>query len=555
MAFYSSKNSFSIIAEIDTYNPSTEGFQYPYNIKFISSDAATINKNYLEVPIAENWEMGVTSINYKVINSKTILVPTPTHAKATNVYDLYAGEILFGPVQFFPIQYPTKDCIRLKNEDNVDLDRFCKDAYNITDTQQLQRFKYSFEPLMNMNDRLYIGMFDSGVTPLQRSEFYARDMNTPAGQPLDPDLLAEINANKDNKYYIDLSTYHSPILRWNFTDILYTLFPNRFTLHSNKYGLFSLDELWTAPFFNDQVLANAQSLLDNKKVLGFVKAGQIQERHFYANIRNALPKFAVIKTIGELHDKASEKLQPHCTIKTPPTCMYIALGDTICKLSGYHKIRDTYDLTTKTKYRKKLGIIINTMEDAFIGSCSMKWHIQYKYRRMTPVFHHDGENGAEQQSSRRQWLWKLPATSTYSDDVNFYYWVQDPGRIWSDDHYLTRTIESHNALQFFNAGELFIYCDNSIEATSHIGNYISPLLDKIPAPSFAFGKTLINTSYIDFSSDQISTQLDIKNPIFKSLKPRINLADAQAQLLNEYGEPVFCGILTLELVARRKGTQ
>ena len=555
MAFYSSKNSFSIIAEIDTYTPSKEGFQYPYNIKFISSDATTINKNYLEVPTAENWEMGVTSVNYKVINSKTILVPTPTHAKTTNVYDLYAGEILFGPMQFFPIQYPTKDCIRLKNEDNVDLHRFfTKDAYKITDPGHLWRAKGSFGPLMNMYDRLYIGMFDSGVTPLQRSEFYARDMNTPAGQPVDPDLLAEIKANKDNIYYIDLSSYHSPILRWNFTDILFSLFPKRFTLHSNTYGLFSLDELWTAPVFSDPVLANAQSLLDNKKVLGFVKADQIQERHFYANIRNGLPKFAVVKSFAELKNTASEKLQPHCTIKTPPTCMYIAMGDTICKLSGYHKIRDTYELTTKTKYRKKLGIIINTMEDAFIGSCSIKW-AGGGYPRIVPVFHHDGEEGAEQQSSRRQWLWKLPATNTYSDNADFYYWIQDPGRGSSDDRWLTRTIESHNALQFFNAGELFIYCDNSIEATSHIGNYISPLLDKIPAPSFAFSKTLINTSYIDFSTDQISTQLDIKNPIFKSLKPRINLADAQAQILNEYGEPVFCGILTLELVARRKGTQ
>ena len=553
MAFYSSADSFSILAEINTYSPSNEGFEYPFPINFISSDASTIDKNFLEVPPAETWEIGVTSVNYKVLNSKTILLPTPAKAKETRVYDLYCGEILFGPIQFFPINYPLKSCYRLENFVNVDIDKVMKEGCKLTDNWEILRARHSFEPLMHMDHRLYIGMFDTAVTPLQRAEFYARDMNTPpGGRPMDPKLIAEINANNGNKSYVDLSTYHSPILRWNFCDLLFKLYPSRFTIHSNTYGLFTLEEIWKATLFSDATLANANKLLIDKKVLGFEHHINIQDRQFFKDIKNNLPTFDVIKTIGQLKNVPTDKMQPYCTIKTPPTCMYIAMGSIMCRLSGFQRVQQTYEINTKTKKRSKLGIVINNLTDSFIGSCSLK-KTTGPYPRMTPVYHHDGEKGA--QAKRRQWLWKLPATNQYIDNDDFYLWVQDPSRLWPDGHFLTRTIESQNPLQFFNAGEIFIYCDNSVADTSHIGNYVSPLLEKIPAPTFAYGKTLMDTSYIDFNTDQLSVQLNIKNPIFKTLKERINLADARAQILNEYGEPIFGGVLTLELVLRRKGSQ
>ena len=194
------------------------------------------------------------------------------------------------------------------------------------------------------------------------------------------------------------------------------------------------------------------------------------------------------------------------------------VGSIISRLAGFQRIQQTYEINTKSKKRQKLGIIINSMTDGYVGSCVLE-DKSAGIKQMIPVYKHDGEDGAKFQSTQKRWLWKLPAVKNFikGDDM-FWYYVLDPWHSVSDAYYFTRTFPSSGPLQLFNSGEIIIYVDNALVPTTHIGNYLSPLLEKIPAPSYGFGKSLIDLNHIDLSQDQTSLQLNLKNPIFKTLK-------------------------------------
>ena len=105
---------------------------------------------------------------------------------------------------------------------------------------------------------------------------------------------------------------------------MFSLFPGRFTLISGHYGLFSLKEMWSTTLFDNSTLANAQSLMDSDKILGFKKHANVQGKKFYLNINNALPSFKIIETFSNVSDPTNSLMRPYCTVEAPPTCMYIA---------------------------------------------------------------------------------------------------------------------------------------------------------------------------------------------------------------------------------------
>ena len=65
------------------------------------------------------------------------------------------------------------------------------------------------------------------------------------------------------------------------------------------------------------------------------------------------------------------------------------------------------------------------------------------------------------------------------------------------------TIKSQYALNPSNAGDIFLFSDNSIVSGTHIGNYLSPLICQIPCPVYGFG-------YANLEPDQNKT-MDLKN--------------------------------------------
>ena len=82
--------------------------------------------------------------------------------------------------------------------------------------------------------------------------------------------------------------------------------------------------MWTTTIFDNSTLANAQSLMDSDKILGFKKHANVQGKKFYLNINNALPSFKIIEKFSNVSDPTNSLMRPYCTVEAPPTCMYIA---------------------------------------------------------------------------------------------------------------------------------------------------------------------------------------------------------------------------------------
>ena len=133
MAFYSDETSFSILADIDTHYSESPYDTFPYKVNFMSRNSGIINRNYLQIPDSEEWEIGVTQVTYKINNSQVVLVPTPTEAKERKIYDLYAAEVMLGPIQMFPINYQQKSANRSIDPtvDNIDLQTVFEDIFKL----------------------------------------------------------------------------------------------------------------------------------------------------------------------------------------------------------------------------------------------------------------------------------------------------------------------------------------------------------------------------------------------------------------------------------------
>ena len=159
------KPLFPVLAEIDTHDPISPYETFPYKVNFMSRNSGVINRNYLEIPDSEDWEIGVTQVTYKINSAQVVMIPTPTEAKERKIYDLYAAEVMLGPIQMFPINYQQKSANRSVDPtvDNIDLQHVLVDIFKLNTAHSTVSASI-FNPMVNMHDKLYLGMYATTIS-------------------------------------------------------------------------------------------------------------------------------------------------------------------------------------------------------------------------------------------------------------------------------------------------------------------------------------------------------------------------------------------------------
>ena len=468
MAFYSDQTSFTVIADIDTNDSDSPYDTFPYKVQFMSRNSGVINRNYLQIPDSEEWEIGVTQVTYKINNSQVVLIPTPTEAKDRKVYDLYAAEIMLGPIQMFPINYQQKSATRSIDPtiDNVDLNYVFQDIFKLNETDAASSAAV-LNPLINMHDKLYMGMYDPSFSTDDHNKFYAAD------------LLS--NSVSDGTF----AGYHSPIFRWNYIDVLYKKYPERFVRNLGRYGLFTLKELCdsTKHALSAAELEQAQRPLDNNKILGYKKYDLVLYRDWYKSFTKSLPTVTLEDKIIIASDTS---LYPKCKVVLPASCMYMAVGSVIRKLWGFNTVQRTatlYDSTLPTKIvRQPLDIICNNFTQSFVTPCKM---LSIGFGQWIPYMCYNGDNDLGHRGGEIG-LFKFPVTKPEQTGLQssfFYEWVYNARKVFADGTFLHIPYYSNNKLRMFNAGDMYLYATPVVVPTTHVGNILSPLLTILPVPT------------------------------------------------------------------------
>ena len=535
MAFYSDENSFSVLAEIDTYDPQSLYDTFPYKVTFMSRNTDVINRNYLEIPESEEWEIGVAQVTYKISDENVILIPSPAEAKQRNIYNLFSAEVMLGPIQMFPVNYhQISQGISFDPAiDNIDLTHLFEDIFKLN-TSDASALALIYNLLVNMHDKLYIGMYDTKIPLIDHKKFYASDLLSNGI----PDGL--------------LKGYYSPIFRWNYTDVLYRKFQSRFKWKNNTYGLFSLKEICeaTTDAITAKDLVKAQIPLDTNKILGYKKFTKVYERDWYQNYTKSLPKVSLEDSITS---SSNSNVYPKCKVILPASCMYFAVGSIIRKLWGFNRVQRTETLynNTNTVERQPLDIICNNFTQSFVTTSRL---ILTRGSGWVPQMLYGGDFVLTYQGDRLG-LFKFPATNpenTFLTSAFFYEWVQNKFGYFSDGNFLNVPYWSQNKVRMFNAGDIYIYGKSVVVPTTHVGNILSPLLTIIPTPTYYFGLSNIDLSMASKNNQGNSLTVTIKRPMYTDLEKGSNLDDLHVALLNEYGDLLFAGKLTVQFNIRRK---
>ena len=537
MAFYSDQTSFTVIADIDTNYSESPYDTFPYKVKFMSRNSGVINRNYLQIPDSEEWEIGVTQVTYKINTSQVVLIPTPTEAKERKVYDLYAAEVMLGPIQMFPINYQQKSATRSIDPtiDNVDLKNVFEDIFKLNETDAASSAAV-LNPLINMHDKLYMGMYDTSFSTDDHNKFYAAD------------LLS--NSVSDGTF----AGYHSPIFRWNYIDVLYKKYPERFVKNLGRYGLFTMKELCdsTKDALSAAELEKAQRPLDNNKILGYKKKDSVLYRDWYKSFTKSLPTVTLEDKIFIASDTS---LYPKCKVVLPASCMYMAVGSVIRKLWGFNTVQRTatlYDSTSLAQIgRQPLDIICNNFTQSFVTPCKM---LSIGFGQWIPYMLYNGDNDLSHRGGEIG-LFKFPVTKpeqTGLQSAYFYEWVYNKRKVFADGTFLHIPYYSNNKLRMFNAGDMYLYATSVVVPTTHVGNILSPLLTILPVPNYYFALSKIDLSYMNNNNQGSSFTTTIKRPMYTTLERGANLDDLYVSTLNEYGDLLFVGKLTVQFNIRRK---
>ena len=536
MAFYSDETSFSILGDIDTHYSESPYDTFPYKVRFMSRNSDIINRNYLQIPDSEEWEIGVTQVTYKINNSQVVVIPTPAEARERKVYDRYAAEVMLGPIQMFPINYQQKSATRSIDPtvDNIDLTTVFEDIFTLMTTHARESASI-FNPMVNMHDKLYLGMYDTSISANDHKKFYAADL-----------LSSSVS---DGTF----AGYHSPIFRWNYIDVLYKKYPDRFITNRGRYGLFTMKELCesTKDALTTQDLAKAQIPLDNNKVLGYKKYDSVLYRDWYKSFTKSLP---TVTLEDKLNVAADTSLYPKCKVVLPASCMYMAVGSVIRKLWGFNTVQRSatlYDTSSNVVRRPPLDIICNNFTQSFVTPCKLVSTNDGWIPFM--LLNGDNEKPVKYESPGAG-LFKLPVTNpakTYTI-TEFYKWVQNKSGYFADGTFLHVPYYSNNKLRMFNAGDMYLYATPVVVPTTHVGNILSPLLTILPVPNYYFALSKLDLSYMNNDNQGSSFTTTIKRPMYTTLERGTNLDDLYVSTLNEYGDLLFVGKLTVQFNIRRK---
>ena len=504
--------------------------QYPFKLNFMysgadSSESSVITRTDLRLDPDKVWEIAVQKITYSTSNK--IKIPSPSSAKQQGIYDLYAGEILVSGPEFYPIGRDQRGSET--RQDILDI---------IVEIHKVPKVKH--EEIRSFVDQLY-GHFlkcRQGITDLFHSDYTEKH------------LFINLWYNRDLMDRFDASSYETraPIFRWNYIDVLFKKYPQRFASNNGEFGLFTLREIVQVEIISKDQKTNAQRWATSTAVVpghsplkGYIHRPVIRDprgiqRDWYAEIGNGIPIFEVLDETNRAlyvdNRKFSVVIYPQYTTK------YVAVGSKIRKLFGYSPLRRTpprksevypYNIT-----RGQLDIIYDNERESFITPCSL-----------TPIIK-DTDIGLSMFGLKTRGhvvdkcaLWSLPKLFSYEGDGEEYRTLPvKPLQVFSN-----------TVLDVYGADELLIYT-NILPNATHIGDNLSPLLVRAPCPSYKFG---ISRMYDGEWTVQHRTW-DVENLEYKTLLPNANLDDMYVTVSNSYGDVVYTGVLEIQLVIREKNS-
>ena len=488
-----------------------------------SSESSVITRTDLQLDPDKVWEIAVQKITYST--SDKIKIPSPSYAKQHGIYDLYAGEILVSGPDFYPIGHD-----ETYSETRQDIHDIIIESHKVP--------KVKHEEIRSFIDQFY-GHFlkcRQGLTDLYQPDYTEKH------------LLLNSWYNRDLMDTFDASSYdpRAPIFRWNYIDVLFEKYPERFASNNGQFGLFTLREIVQVEIITKDQKTNAQRWATSKAVVpghsprkGYIHRPVMRDprgiqRDWYADIGNGIPTCEVLDETNTVlyvdNTQFSVVMYPQYTTK------YIAVGPKIRKIFGYVPLRRTaprkspvppYPVT-----RRQLDIIYDNERESFITPCSL-----------TPIIK-DADIGLSIFSLKTKGhdvatcgLWSVPKLSGYEGDGEEYRTLPvKPLQVFSN-----------TVLNVCGADQLLIYT-NILPNATLIGDNLSPLLVRAPCPSYKFG---VSRMYDGSWTVQHRTW-DVENLEYKTLLPNVNLDDMYITVSNSYGDVVYTGVLEIQIVIREK---
>ena len=203
-----------------------------------------------------------------------------------------------------------------------------------------------------------------------------------------------------------------PVFRWNYTDVLLAKYAERFQMHDNKFGLFSLKEIVSLECIQSADKANAQQWTVAYKVTGWHWRWKMLGKYDWYNVANSLPTFTLL---DHSNQGTEQNIRKYCVkIKPKFGTVYIALGSRMSKMSGYTPVGKTRQIIQAggTVKRNSLNIIYSCVRESYITPCQ----IVARSGTLAPVaprpWTHDSSAPAPGHHAKTV-LWSLPKFQTY----------------------------------------------------------------------------------------------------------------------------------------------
>eukprot|EP00112_Aurelia_sp_Birch-Aquarium-sp1_P015909 Seg3562.13 transcript_id=Seg3562.13/GoldUCD/mRNA.D3Y31 product="hypothetical protein" protein_id=Seg3562.13/GoldUCD/D3Y31 len=491
MSFLQNTSSFSIKATIDPSLPQTLGSS-GYDCKFILDDDNNLYEEDYKIPLHESWYIALTKIQF--IHEKDCFhFPTVANSKTAAYeycYHLYDIEICLGMPRYYPVFADGKTTPWKPDGERIwaDMYKYFAKPYSGTDFQTGYIFHNYFKSLLTNN---------------VLSHFLHKGYDYEA----------------INKYTgaVDDNMKAAPVLRANLLDVIERLgykvntLTQTYQLSSTNF-LIAINSLFTAAEFSNADKARRYIGL-NVSFWGWFPTNTLFGRStpWNGTIRQALPSFNITATrVGVNGGKFAEM-----AVNVPLSVRYIAMGHIIRNICGFDEVCKTlpmYTDATKTVIKRKaLSIIYSSDANSFVSPG--------KIEKFTVVDGKNTDNNA------------IIVTPHYPSDVNmasvtpttqkdYYQWYFPkipPIKGVEGDYKSLLTTEAKNPLYDFikitaqhpvnplNAGDIVFYnTGTSIVEWSHIGNHLSPVICKSPAPVYGFGLS-------NLTSDPITHIVDVKS--------------------------------------------
>eukprot|EP00794_Sanderia_malayensis_P014682 gene14681-biopygen11779 len=357
----------------------------------------------------------------------------------------------------------------------------------------------------------------------------------------------------------DAGSKRCPVLRTNYLDRLLATYPTKFAANNNKFAVLTFDEFASTQPLSTGQYQLAENYIKNNECIGFAPfttlAGLFGKTDLYANLAASLPTFEC------KNYKTVQNPQQHYFLEftCPHTLLYIAMGSILLNTFGFEKdarvTRSLYsfnaDYSSKTLERTGLHIVYDRVRNgSLITPCTARRLPHVVDNVIAPAIFTDGEKDA---ATVPRFPWSLPLLNNYLTPLG----TTDYETYLSKSSTVDTSIAHRTAhpINFLNADEIFLYTD-SVEPTYHIADHLSPLLAKIPAPTFAFGNKLENPlsrAPVGTSIRKAVTHsLKIKQPTFRNLMKDINLSDMSFLVRNSFNDPISPDQLEFTFLLRRK---